>query len=123
MQHSPQDIRRALLQLRQDILAYTGRTETDTSFCDRCTLPFPEDEFESYEFCPWCSTSVNGMEASCDESRKVIEHEWDMEDEIQCGECGGEYNQPSRYPFPFCPHCGAPFAADSEFLIVLPFVV
>ena len=123
MQLSPPEVRRILFKLRTDILTYTARNERDTYFCERCMLPFPEDDYEAYEFCPWCSETVNGISPICDESRKIIEHEWGKEDEIQCGECGGEYSQPARYPFRFCPHCGAPFAAEDEILIVLPFVV
>ena len=44
-------------------------------------------------------------------------------DEIQCGECGGEYEQPTLYPFLNCPHCGAPFAAQDELLVELPILV
>ena len=44
-------------------------------------------------------------------------------DEAQCGECGSEFEQPTRYPFKFCPACGAPFAAQDELLITLPFFV
>ena len=28
------------------MLAYLGRTDDDTFFCDRCLLPLPEGEFE-----------------------------------------------------------------------------
>ena len=51
-----------------------------------------------------------------DKSRKTIEKERYGHDEIQCG----EYEQPTLYPFKFCPHCGAPFAAQDEILIELP---
>ena len=44
-------------------------------------------------------------------------------DEIQSGECGGEYEQPTPYPFQFCAHCGAPFAAQDEIFIELSFRV
>ena len=40
-----------------------------------------------------------------------------------CGECGGEYEQPTMFPFKYCPHCGAPFADEDELLIELPFLV
>jgi hypothetical protein len=105
------------------MLAYLGRSSRDTAFCLQCMLPYPEGEFESYSFCPWCLYSIHGTEARIDESRKVILNERYGNDEIQCGECGGEYAQPTRYPFKFCPHCGAPFAAFDEILIELPFLV
>jgi hypothetical protein len=119
----PEQIRRQLLVLRAQMLAHLRRSEGDTACCPRCLLPFPEGEFESYNFCPWCLNSVRGCEARIDESRKIILAERYGHDEIQCGECGGEYDQPTRYPFKFCPHCGAPFAAFDEILIELPFLV
>ena len=105
------------------MLAYLGRTDDDTFFCDRCLLPLPEGEFESYRFCPWCSLSLTGCAPQYDESRKIIENERGDQTEIQCGCCGVEYEQPARYPFRFCAHCGAPFAAEDEVVIVLPFRV
>ena len=117
------NIRRTLLRLRAEMLDHLHRAVTDTRFCTRCLLPYPEDDFEAYHFCPWCSLSINGRDARIDESRKIIEHERYGNDEIQCGECGGEYEQPSRYPFRFCPHCGAPFAKQDEILIELPYLV
>ncbi len=85
--------------------------------------PPPSGDYESYEFCPWCCLSINGWEPRPDEARRIIEHQWGTADEIQCGECGGEYEQPSRYPFQFCPHCGAPFADQDELMIELPFLI
>jgi len=123
MKHTPEEIRRILLRLRAEMLLYLGRTEQDTNFCDRCLLPLPEGEFESYSFCPWCSWSLTGCDPRYDESRKIIENERGIQTEIQCGECGGEYEQPARYPFRSCPHCGAPFASEDELVIVLPFTV
>ena len=96
-------IQQTLLRLRAEMLDHLDRTAEDTRFCARCLLPYPEDDFEAYHFCPWCSLSINGRDARIDESRKVIEHERYGNDEIQCGECGGEYEQPSKYPFQFCP--------------------
>ena len=123
MKHTPKEIRQILLRLRAEMLLYLGRTEPDTNFCDRCLLPLPEGEFESYSFCPWCSWSLTGYDPRYDESRKIIENERGIQTEIQCGECGGEYEQPARYPFRFCAHCGAPFASEDELVIVLPFTV
>ncbi len=119
----PEPIRRQLLLLRAEILAHLHRTETNTLCCQRCLLPYPEGEFESYNFCPWCLLSIRGRDPRIDESRKIILAERYGHDEIQCGECGGEYEQPTRYPFKFCPHCGAPFAPIDELLIELPFLV
>ncbi len=118
----PEKIRRRLIQLRGEILGHLGRTESDTAGCGRCLLPYPEGDFESYDFCPWCSFAIRGREPRYDESRKIILSERYGSDEIQCGECAGEYEQPTRYPFKFCPHCGAPFAEQDEILIELPWV-
>ncbi len=107
-------IRQTLLRLRAEMLDHLDRAAENTLCCTRCLLPYPEDDFEAYNFCPWCSLSIHGREARIDESRKIIEHERYGNDEIQCGECGGEYEQPTKYPFQFCPHCGAPFAAQDE---------
>ncbi len=116
----PPHVRRTLLRLRGEILAHLDRTTDDTLCCRECLLPYPEGDYEAYDFCPWCALSINGREARIDESRKIIEKERYGNDEIQCGECGGEYEQPTLYPFKFCPHCGAPFAAQDEILIELP---
>ena len=116
----PPHVLRTLLRLRDEILAHLDRTADDTLCCHRCFLPYPEGDYEAYSFCPWCALSINGREARIDESRKIIEKERYGNDEIQCGECGGEYEQPTLYPFKFCPHCGAPFAAQDEILIELP---
>ncbi len=86
-------------------------------------LPLPEDEFECYGFCPWCSLSLNGQDPRIDESRRIIETMLDEVTGIQCGECGSEYEQPARYPFRFCVVCGAPFAAEDEMIIELPWTV
>ena|SRR5437773_182921 len=123
MRHPPQEVRRILLKLRAEILLYLGLSEQDTRFCERCLLPLPEGDFERYSFCPWCSQSLTGYTPCYDESRRIIENEWDNQTEIQCGACGGEYEQPARYPFRFCAHCGAPFAPEDELVIVLPFRV
>ncbi len=119
----PETVRRRLLQLRGEMLAHLERTESNTACCRRCLLPYPEGDFESYDFCPWCSLAVRGRTPRYDESRKIIQKERYGLDEIQCGECGGEYEQPTAYPFKFCPHCGAPFSAQDEILIELPFWV
>jgi rRNA maturation endonuclease Nob1 len=111
------------LALRAEILAYLERTELDTRFCDRCLLPFPEDKFESYEFCPWCCLPLTAREPDYDESRRIIENEYERQTDIQCGNCGSEYEQPARYRFRFCAYCGSPFAAEDELVIVLPFWV
>ncbi len=116
----PPHVLRTLLRLRDEILARLDRTTDDTLCCHRCFLPYPEGDYEAYSFCPWCALSINGREARIDESRKIIEKERYGNDEIQCGECGGEYEQPTLYLFKFCPHCGAPFAAQDEILIELP---
>ena len=97
----PEKVRRRLIQLRGAILAHLGRSESDTAFCRRCLLPYPESDFESYDFGPWCSLAIRGREPRYDESRKIILSERYGGDEIQCGECGGEYEQPTRYPFKF----------------------
>ena len=123
MKAATSQVRRALGPLRLEMLAYLDRSEADTDFCGQCHLPHPSGDYEAYEFCPWCSLSINGWEPRSDESRRIIEHHWVTTDEIQCGECGGEYEQPSRYAFQFCPHCGAPFADQDELLIELPFLV
>jgi hypothetical protein len=120
---SPREIRRILLVLRAEMLASLQLAEEETQFCRRCLLPLPEGEFESYDFCPWCSKSVRGLVPRLDESRKIIERELEEKIEIQCGECGCEYEQPARYPFRFCAICGAPFAAEDEVVIELPWLV
>ena len=117
------EVQRIISRLRVEILSYLDRSEDDTDFCDRCHLPLPSDEFEEYEFCPWCDQSFSGDEPRLDESRRIVEHRWPVQDEIQCGECAAEYEQPNRYPFPFCPHCGAPFATEDEMVIELPFLI
>jgi hypothetical protein len=116
----PPNARATLLRLRDEMLAHLGRTSADTACCRQCLLPHPEGDYEAYNFCPWCSLSIRGREARFDESRKIIQNERYGNDEIQCGECGGEYEQPTLYPFRACPHCGAPFAAVDELLIELP---
>lgn len=117
-------MRRILLALRAEILVYLQAREEEMRFCQRCLLPLPEGEYESYDFCPWCSKSLGGIEPRFDESRKIIEREaLDRRVEIQCGECGAEYEQPARYPYKFCAACGAPFAAEDEFIIELPWLV
>ena len=116
-------LRKRMLQLRAEILEHLGRTEEDTTCCPQCLLPHPEGDFESYSFCPWCLHALCGLEERIDESRKFVLDVRFGNDEIQCGECGGEYEQPTRYPFKFCPHCGAPFAEHDELLMVLPFRV
>ncbi len=123
MNPGPLEVQRTLMRLRVEILNYLDRTEDDTDFCGRCHLPLPAGDFESYEFCPWCDQSLSGFDPRQDESRRIVEHQWEIQDEIQCGECGGEYEQPGRYPFPYCPHCGAPFAAEDEMVVELPFLV
>jgi uncharacterized CHY-type Zn-finger protein len=117
----PEELHAVLIRLRREILAYLECT--DVEFCLVCHLPLPEGEFEAYAFCPWCDESISGGEPRSDEARRIIEHRWVREDDIQCGECGGEYAQPGRYPFRFCPYCGAPFAEEDELLIELPFTV
>jgi uncharacterized CHY-type Zn-finger protein len=112
-----------LLALRVEMLAYLRLEEHEARFCNRCRLPLPEGEYDSYDFCPWCSNSINGGIARIDESRRIIENEREERTEIQCGECGCEYEQPTRYPFRFCVVCGAPFAAEDEMVIVLPWMV
>ena len=116
-------IQRMMLRFRAEMLAELGRTEQDTTCCRQCMLPYPEGDFESYNFCPWCDISIRGLEQRIDESRKIILAERFGMDEIQCGECGGEYEQPTLYPFKSCPHCGAPFAEIDELLVELPFLV
>ncbi len=116
-------LRKRMLALRKEMLQHLGRTEHDTRCCSQCLLPHPEGEWESYSFCPWCLDSIQGQEERIDESRKIVLNIRFGQDEIQCGECGGEYEQPTRYPFKFCPHCGAPFAEQDELLIELPFLV
>jgi hypothetical protein len=123
MRYSRKEALRILLALRAEMLEYLRREEEGTRFCDRCLLPLPEDEFEFYGFCPWCSKSLNGQDPREDESRKIIENMWDELTGIQCGECGCEYEQPARYPFRFCVVCGAPFAAEDELVIELPWTV
>ena len=116
----PPHARAKLLRLRDEMLAHLERTVDDTPCCRQCLLPHPEGDYEAYSFCPWCALSIHGQEARGDESRKIIQNERYGRDEIQCGECGGEYEQPTLYPFRACPHCGAPFAAVDELLIELP---
>jgi hypothetical protein len=123
MEYTRNQIRRILLALRVEMLAYLERSEDDTQFCKSCLLPLPEGEFEAYDFCPWCSKSINGYPRRLNESRKIIENERGRLMEIQCGECGCEYGQPARYPYRFCVVCGAPFAAQDEFVIELPWLV
>lgn len=122
MTELPPKVREMLLRLQAEMLYHLRRTRAATLCCDQCLLPYPEGEFEAYNFCPWCCLSVNGREPRIDESRKIIQKERYGQDEIQCGECGGEYDQPTPYPFRFCPHCGAPFAAQDEILVELPFL-
>jgi uncharacterized CHY-type Zn-finger protein len=123
MSSGPLQIRGALMRVRSQMLLTLNRTEDETDFCGRCHLPLPADDFEAYEFCPWCDQSLCGDAARIDESRRIVEHQWGAEDDIQCGECGCEYAQPSRFPFRFCPHCGARFADEDEILIELPFLI
>jgi uncharacterized CHY-type Zn-finger protein len=123
MKPSPGEARQILMRLRIENLDYLDRSEADTDFCGRCHLPLPTGDYESYTFCPWCDLSITGSCPRLDESRRIIEHQWDFQDDIQCGECGGQYAQPGRYPFLFCPHCGAQFASEDEFLIELPFLL
>ena len=119
----PPQLRRRMLALRAEMLAHLGRSEGELRCCPQCLLPHPEGDFEAYSFCPWCLLSLRGLEERIDESRKIILNVRFGNDEIQCGECGGEYEQPTRYPFKFCPHCGAPFAEFDELLMELPFLV
>jgi uncharacterized CHY-type Zn-finger protein len=123
MERIPAELHAVLMRLRREIVAYLQCAEAELEFCAVCHLPHPEGDFESYAFCPWCDESIGGETPRPDESRRIIEHRWPREDEIQCGECGGQYSQPGRYPFRFCPHCGAPFAEEDELLIELPFRV
>jgi hypothetical protein len=124
MTYSRKEARRILLALRAEMLAYLQAREVDIRFCHRCLLPLPEGDYDSYDFCPWCSKSLGGIEPRLDESRKIIEgEELAQRVEIQCGECGSEYEQPARYPYRFCAVCGAPFAAEDEFVIELPWLV
>lgn len=105
------------------MLGHLALAEDDTDFCRLCHLPLPNGKYEAYEFCPWCCQSINGLVPRIDEARRIIEHQWQVQDEIQCGECGGEYEQPNQYPFRFCPHCGAQFASKDEIVIELPFLL
>ncbi len=123
IQPLPPQLRLYLLRLQAEMLAYLQLDLDDTPCCRQCLLPFPEGEFEAYSFCPWCSHSITGLEPRIDESRKIIQKERYGRDEVQCGECGGEYDQPTPYPFRFCPHCGAPFAEQDEIVIELPYLV
>jgi hypothetical protein len=123
MKHSPKEMRRILLALRAEMLAYMRLVEEETHFCRRCLLPLPEGDFDSYDFCPWCSKSLGGLEPRLDESRKILERELEGRIEIQCGECGSEYEQPALYPFKFCVVCGAPFAMEDEIVIELPWLI
>ncbi len=121
--YSRREMRRILLALRAEMLAYLQLVEEETRFCLRCMLPLPEGEYDSYDFCPWCSRSLGGIEPRLDESRKIIGRELEGRIEIQCGECGCEYEQPARYPYRFCAVCGAPFAEEDELIIELPWQV
>jgi hypothetical protein len=124
MTYSRKEIRRILMALRAEMIVYLQVSEAETRFCQRCLLPLPEGEFDSYDFCPWCSKSLGGIEPRMDEARKIIEGELEGRIiEIQCGECGSEYDQPARYPYRFCAVCGAPFAAEDEIVIELPWLV
>ena len=123
MSAGPVQKRVDLMGVRTEILVYLSRSEDDTDFCGRCHLPLPVDDFEEYEFCPWCDQSICGDRPREDESRRIVEHQWEVQADIQCGECGCEYAQPNRFPFRFCPHCGARFADEDELLIELPFEV
>jgi hypothetical protein len=123
MRYTRTERRRILLSVRAEMMSYLDRTEEETRFCARCLLPLPEDRFEEYCFCPWCCLSLNGLEPEFDESRRIIENEWDRLTDIQCGNCGSDYQQPARYRFKFCTQCGSPFAEEDELVIVLPFVV
>ncbi len=123
MNAEPLDVQRTITRLRVEILSYLGRTEDETDFCGCCHLPLPSGDFEEFAFCPWCDRSFGGDVPRLDESRRIIEHQWVVQDEIQCGECAAEYEQPSRYPFRFCPHCGAAFAFFDEMILGLPFLV
>jgi hypothetical protein len=116
-------MRRILLALRAEMLTYMQISEEEIDFCGRCLLPLPEGEYDSYDFCPWCDKSLSGMEPRPDESRRIIERELEGRTEIQCGECGCEYEQLARYPYRFCVVCGAQFAADDEIIIELPWLV
>ena len=124
MKYPRQEARRILLALRAEMLLYLQISEDETRFCRSCMLPLPEGDYESYDFCPWCSKSQGGIEPRLDESRKIIERE-ELERRIgiQCGECGSEYEQPARYPYRYCVVCGAPFAAEDEVIVELPWLV
>jgi len=123
MKYSRNEVRRRLLALRAEMLLYLQLSEADTRFCGRCLLPIPEGEYDSYDFCPWCAKSQGGIEPRLDEARKIIEKEMEGWTEIQCGECGCEYEQPARYPYRFCAVCGARFAREDEVVIELPWLV
>jgi DNA-directed RNA polymerase subunit RPC12/RpoP len=124
MKYSPKEARRVLLALRAEMLSYLQVREEDARFCVRCMLPLPEGEYDSYDFCPWCSKSQGGIEPRPDESRKIIERdELERRIGIQCGECGCEYEQPARYPYLFCAACGARFAIEDEVIVELPWLV
>jgi hypothetical protein len=116
-------MRRILWALRAEMLVCLQLPEEETRFCGRCMLPLPEGAYESYDFCPWCSKALGGIAPRLDESRKIIGRELEGRIEIQCGECGGEYEQPARYPFRFCAICGAPVAPEDEMIIELPWLV
>jgi uncharacterized CHY-type Zn-finger protein len=105
------------------MLRYLERAEGETQSCRRCLLPLPEGEYEAYDFCPWCSKPLGGLEPRVEESRKIIERELGRHVEIQCGACGCEYGQPARYPFRFCVVCGARFAPEDEWILELPWLV
>ena len=123
MEPIPAGVYRALMRLRREMVTYLARDEDGLDFCGQCHLPLPHGDFEAYAFCPWCDQALGADRPRIDESRRIIRHNWESQDDIQCGECGGEYSQPGRYPFRFCPHCGAPFAPDDELVIELPFEV
>ena len=123
MKYSLKEARRILLALRAEMLAYLQVGEEEIRFCRRCLLPLPEGEYDSYDFCPWCSKSLGGIEPRLNESRKIIERAMERLIEIQCGECGCEYEQPALYPYRFCAVCGAQFAKEDEVVIELPWLV
>jgi hypothetical protein len=123
MRYTQKEMRRILLALRAEMIIYLKRSEEELNFCSRCLLPFPEGDYDAYDYCPWCSISPSGVEPRYDEARKIVGEPVEDRVEIQCGECGCEYQQPARYPYRFCAACGAPFAAEDEFIIELPWLV
>lgn len=116
-------MRRILLALRAEMVRYLQRPAEELHYCGRCLLPFPEGDFDAYDFCPWCAQSTGGLEPRIDESRKIVGETVEEWVAIQCGECGSEYAQPARYPYRFCVVCGAPFAAEDEYILELPWLV